>query len=78
MYIVLTKPDCPFCDKAKAMLEKNNLAYATIDVTQPEYNGFIDFLKGNGVKTVPQIFQLQAGGYENLRADLLMDGFMDV
>lgn len=51
---ILSKPTCPFCKKAKAMLEKNNLAYEEIVIGDAVSPVTIRALSG---KTgVPQIF----------------------
>jgi len=68
MITVYTKPDCPFCDRAKSWLEMNDLAYDTINVM--EDSEALDFIKGKGHKTVPQIYLngelFVEGGYTGL------------
>lgn len=72
MYIILGKPDCPFCDKARELLSSNDLDYAYVNVKHPDNDIFLNFLKENGIRTVPQVFELLPGGYENLKAELEM------
>jgi len=64
---IYTKPACPFCDRAKALMESRGVEYNAIDVTeQPEAR---DFLVDQGLRSVPQIFNgttLIQGGYQGL------------
>jgi glutaredoxin 3 len=64
---VYTKPSCPFCDRAKALLESKGVAYNAIDVSeQPDAR---EFLVDQGLRSVPQIFNgttLLPGGYQGL------------
>ena len=61
---------CSFCDAAKRLLARNNIAYKEINIALEE--GRMDEMlkKSNGRKTIPQIFfdDLHIGGYEELRA----------
>ena len=77
MYIVLGRPECPFCDKAKELLEAKNLPFVYVDVLDPSQSSWVKWLKANDIKTVPQVFKLMPGGYENLKADIFYDGVMD-
>ena len=54
MITLYSKPNCPFCDRAKIWLEKNDLAYSVIDVMEDA--DALEFIKGEGHKTVPQIY----------------------
>ena len=64
---VYTKPDCPYCDMAKALLESKGVDYTTVNVgSQPEAR---DYLIEQGLRSVPQIFNgttLIQGGYQGL------------
>jgi len=53
--IAFTKPDCPYCAQAKAVLDEAGLAYELYDVTASERyaNASVYF---SGVSTVPQVF----------------------
>ncbi len=51
---ILSKPSCPFCKKAKAMLDKNNLAYEEIVIGDAVSPVTIRALSGQS--GVPQIF----------------------
>jgi glutaredoxin len=72
MYIVLGRENCPFCDKAKELLESKDLPYLYVDITEPGFEQWRGWIKANGMTTVPQVFELLPGGYENLYADLEM------
>ena len=66
---VYTKNNCPFCDRAKSLLESHGVAYNTINLEQqPDAR---DFLVDQGLRSVPQIFNgttLLQGGYQGLAA----------
>jgi glutaredoxin len=66
---VYTKNNCPFCDRAKSLLESRGVAYNTINLEeQPDAR---DFLVDQGLRSVPQIFNgttLIQGGYQGLAA----------
>ena len=63
-------PMCAFCDAAKRLLTRNNLAFKEIDISSKE--GLRDEMiaKANGKRTIPQIFfnNEHIGGYQELRA----------
>jgi glutaredoxin len=66
---VYTKNNCPFCDRAKSLLESRGVAYNTINLEQqPDAR---EFLVDQGLRSVPQIFNgttLLQGGYQGLAA----------
>jgi glutaredoxin 3 len=80
MFTVFSKPACPYCDKAKALLQLKNLPFKVIhlDVGQPkvdgeEYMSVVDFkAKIPGVSSVPQIFDedTHVGGFQQLESYL--------
>lgn len=66
---VYSKPDCPWCDKAKALLKEKNMSYTekvlNVDYTRDD----LRLIVGPDKKlTVPQILigNYLVGGYENL------------
>ena len=69
MLTVYTKNNCPYCDRAKALLESRGVAYQTVNLEeQPDARGF---LVDQGLRSVPQIFDgetLLQGGYQGLAA----------
>jgi glutaredoxin len=67
MITVYSKHNCPFCDRAKALLESKQIPFNVINIEeQPEHRDtFVDM----GFRSVPQIFQdgvLLPGGYQGL------------
>ena len=68
--IVYMGPMCSYCDAAKRLLTRNNIAYKEINIALEE--GKMDEMlkKSNGRRTIPQIFfdDCHIGGYEELRA----------
>ena len=66
---VYSGPLCNFCEAAKRLLTRNNLAYTEIDISTKD--GLRDEMikKSNGKRTIPQIFfdDHHVGGYVELR-----------
>ena len=64
---VYTKNNCPFCDRAKALLENKGVDYTAINIEDtPDAR---EFLVEQGLRSVPQIFNgttLLQGGYQGL------------
>lgn len=54
--IIFTKQTCPFCIKAKNLLETKEVDYEEIDIEGKEDLKRALVLKTNGSRTVPQIF----------------------
>lgn len=67
MLTVYTKNHCPFCDRAKSLLESKGIKYDTINIEeQPDAR---EVLVDLGLRSVPQIFKdgiLLPGGYQGL------------
>jgi len=73
MYLVIGRKNCPFCDKAKELLDSKVIDYVYVDITSGDCitddtwkHFLVEDLKA---KTVPQIFKL-TGGYEELEKEL--------
>lgn len=68
MITVYTKPNCPYCDRAKNYLTSLDIPYETVDITVN--NTAKNFLKEQGHRTVPQIYNgsqlLVEGGWSGL------------
>ena len=69
-YIIYTKDNCHYCDKAKNLLNLKGAAFTDINITKkPE--ALKEMLeKSKGKKTFPQIFKegLHIGGCDDLHA----------
>ena len=68
--IVYTTPVCPYCVRAKKLLEKRGISYEEIDISQdPELRDTM-IEKSGGRRTVPQIFigDKHVGGFDDLHA----------
>ena len=67
MLTVYSKNNCPFCDRAKALLESKGVPFKVIKMEdEPEAR---EFLVDQGLRSVPQIFKdgiLLPGGYQGL------------
>ncbi len=67
--LIIKKNPCPFCDRAKNLLDGKGLSYEVLDLTDK-----MDELEGwkqkTGWKTVPMIFinDELVGGYTDLKA----------
>jgi glutaredoxin 3 len=69
MLTIYTKDYCPYCIKAKNLLDSLGATYEEIDITStPEI--IIDLAKKSGMRTVPQIFLGDEclGGFDNIHA----------
>lgn len=67
-YYVYGRPNCPFCEKAKELLEERRAFYEYIDITK-DADAKEWFLEA-GFKKVPQIYleNKHIGGYNDLAA----------
>ena len=68
MLTVYSKNNCPFCVKAKHLLETKGIAYQEVKIDEtPEAK---EFVVAEGHRTVPQIYKdgklLVEGGYQGL------------
>ncbi len=63
---IYTTDYCPFCDAAKALLERKGIPFEEIDVTDDDAKFALK--KKTGWRTVPQIFigDEMIGGYQEL------------
>ena len=85
MYKIFTKPNCIYCDKAKALLKKLNIPYeeyklsTTMEGSDSEYTVTIDQMFemiGKPVRSMPQIMvnDKLIGGFTDLREYLINEG----
>ena len=67
MLTVYSKNDCPYCDRAKALLESKGVPFTEVNIeNDPESR---QMLLDQGLRSVPQIFhgfELIPGGYNGL------------
>ena len=67
MITVYSKNNCPFCDRAIALLESKDIPFKIIKME--ENTGAREFLMEQGLRSVPQIFKngiLLPGGFQGL------------
>lgn len=66
MFYIVTQPNCPFCDKAKALLEDKGHDPKLYDLSEELF--FRMIFKEMGIKTVPQVWEdgIYIGGYTEL------------
>lgn len=66
---VYTTNYCPYCVRAKQLLDVKDVTYSEIDVTGDDAARMALVQKSGGRKTVPQIFinDVAVGGYDDLR-----------
>lgn len=69
---------CPYCDRAKALLQSKQLSFTEINI---EHNDVLrkEMMEKSGRRTVPQIFinGQSVGGFDDL-AELNRTGKLDV
>lgn len=69
MLTVYSKSNCPFCDKAKHLLNTKNIAYETVNIEQDQTAR--QWLMEQGHRSVPQIYQngslFVEGGFQGLQ-----------
>jgi glutaredoxin len=69
MVTVYSKNNCPFCDRAKALLESRGVPYTEVNIeNDPESR---QMLLDSGLRSVPQIFngfELILGGFNGLNS----------
>ena len=53
---IYTTDHCPFCVKAKSLLNKKKIKFSEIDVSKDEYLREKMSAMANGARSVPQIF----------------------
>ena len=68
--IIYTGPMCPYCEKAKALLQGKGIEYHEIYVGDNPDLMVEKIEKANGKRSVPQIFikNTHVGGYDDLYA----------
>ncbi len=67
---VFTKFFCPYCSRAKALLERKGVEYQEIDLTTDRAGFDAMVARAGGARTVPQIFidGKHVGGSDDLAA----------
>ena len=87
MYKVFSKPNCVFCDKAKAMLKKLNIPYEEYKLSTNMTGGDGQYeitieqmfeMIGKQVRSMPQRMKDDTliGGYTDLREHFINEGKM--
>jgi len=69
MYTIITRNDCKYCDKAKAMMDLAKINYVVFNVESPPNKWVLSLMKEANIKTVPQIFATDGnliGGFREL------------
>ena len=68
MLTVYSKNNCPFCDKAKQLLNNNSVDYKTVNIDEDQEAR--SWLMTQGHRSVPQIYKddelFVEGGYQGL------------
>lgn len=67
--VLYSTQSCPFCDRAKALLDQKGVKYIEIMVDKDE-NARNEMIEQTGKRTVPQIFinEKHIGGFDDLWA----------
>lgn len=63
-YIIIGKESCPFCTRAKDLLNSKGIEYTYRDVHQVNSSDVaaLEKIAGGEFRTVPQIFKYRSGG----------------
>ena len=61
MYTIITRNDCKYCDKAKAMLDLDKIRYVTYNIEEFSSKWVLALMKEAKIMTVPQIFAADGG-----------------
>ena len=66
---IYTTQTCPYCVRAKKLLQKKNVAYQEIDVSWDD-EAQMQLMQSTGRRTVPQVFigDTHVGGSDDLYA----------
>jgi len=66
---IYTTQTCPYCQRAKRLLQKKNVPYEEIDVSRDD-DARMQLMERTGLRTVPQIFigERLIGGSDELQA----------
>ena len=76
MITVYSKPQCPYCDKAKSLLKSLGHEYEEKVVTKDLSIDELFKVLGKQVKTIPQIVMndIHVGGYNELKEHFINEG----
>jgi glutaredoxin 3 len=68
--VLYTKPGCPYCHMAKALLNRKGVRFSEIDISREPQRRPEMIDRANGRTTVPQIFigETHVGGCDDLHA----------
>ncbi len=69
MVTIYSKNNCPFCDRAKALLESRGVQYTEVNIENDAESR--QMLLDKGLRSVPQIFhgyELIPGGFNGLNS----------
>lgn len=61
LYLLITKDNCLACEKARDMLDTEDISYIEMDQNEV-ISEFIDIIRGKGVLTYPFCFKLVGDG----------------
>ena len=75
--VIYLTPICPYCSRARRLLDKKGVAYTVIDVAGDD-DLWAEMSKRSGQETVPQVFidDRHIGGFDDMAA-LDVDGELD-
>lgn len=67
---IYTRPDCPYCDRARALLKRKGADVAEIEAGYDPEKRAEMIARSNGGRTFPQIFigDVHVGGCDDLHA----------
>ena len=77
MYTVITRNDCKYCDKAKAMLNDKRIPYVTYNIEETSSKWLLSLMVKSNLKHVPQVFANDGshiGGFRELESKMTFIG----
>ena len=69
VFVVISRNNCAFCDKAKTLLFDNDILYEEYNIEEMGSKWVLDLVRKAGIKTVPQVYDMSGrhvGGYAEL------------
>ena len=69
VFVVISRNNCTFCDKAKTLLFDNDILYEEYNIEEMGSKWVLDLVRKAGIKTVPQVYDMSGrhvGGYVEL------------
>tara|TARA_R110000787_G_scaffold129511_1_gene241329 strand:+ start:899 stop:1183 length:285 start_codon:yes stop_codon:yes gene_type:complete len=73
MYTIITRNECKYCDRAKALLDLDTIKYVEVNIELTANKWVLSLMKSSNLKSVPQVFAHDGnyvGGFRELESVL--------